>query len=225
MTKASKMEYYEEIKNRYKNTDKNEKSIILDEFCKVCGYNRKYAIRKLSRETRLKPQSRLKIGRPKIYYGRAIETYIQDVWKKTNLICSKRLIVPLKEWLKFYEEEDEVGKLTEEDKKLLRQISPSTIDRLLARYRNRYQKRGLSTTKPGSIIREMIPIKTNQWNESRPGYFEADTVVHCGGSLSGTMAYTIDLVDIAIRRGGDCTKSCIRKRRKGCSRSHSRYRK
>ena len=191
MTKASKKEYYEEIKNRYKESDTETKSTILDEFCKVCGYNRKYAIRKLSIRLQLKTKPSRNIGRPKVYYGKAIEAYIQNVWKKTNLICSKRLIVPLREWLKFYGEENEVDKLTENDKSLLRQISPSTIDRLLASHRSRYQKRGLSTTKPGSIIRTQIPLKTNQWEEVKPGYFKADTVVHCGGSLAGKMAYTI----------------------------------
>lgn len=138
-----------------------------------------------------------KIGRPKIYYSKAIEAYILNVWKTTNLICSKRLKIPVQEWIEFYKENTKEEKLTEEDKKLLRQISPSTIDRLLASHRNRYKKRGLSTTKPGSIIRNQIPIKTNQWEETKPGYFEADTVVHCGGSLAGTVAYTINLVDIA----------------------------
>lgn len=161
MTKASKMEYYEEIRNRYKKSDKDEKGTILDEFCKLCGYNRKYAIRKLSSKTLKKQRSGLKIGRPKIYYSKAIEVYILRVWKATNLICSKRLKVPLEEWLKFYQEEKESDKLTEKEKILIRQISPSTIDRLLGSHRNRYQKRGLSTTKPGTIIREQIAIKTN----------------------------------------------------------------
>jgi len=202
MTKASKMEYYEEIEKRYKKSDKEEKGIILDEFCKICKYNRKYAIRKLNNPPQPleKPATEKPLGRPKKYYSKAIENYILKVWKTTNLICSKRLKVPLVEWIEFYDAEigeDTTYKLTEEDQKLIRQISPSTIDRLLASHRNRYQKRGLSTTKPGSIIRKMIPIKTNQWEEVKPGYFEADTVVHCGSSLSGTMAYTLNLVDIA----------------------------
>ena len=198
MTKASKMEIYEKIELRYKHSDKIEKTKILDEFCEICGYNRKYAIRKLS--CILSPKQMVcdkKIGRPKIYYSKAIEAYILNVWKTTNLICSKRLKIPVQEWIEFYKENTKEEKFTEEDKKLLRQISPSTIDRLLASHRNRYKKRGLSTTKPGSIIRNQIPIKTNQWEETKPGYFEADTVVHCGGSLAGTVAYTINLVDIA----------------------------
>jgi hypothetical protein len=79
----------------------------------------------------------------------------------------------------------------------LLKISPATIDRLLAPVRIQYHKRGRSTTKPGTLLRNQIPIQTNQWNESRPGFIEADTVAHCGESLSGMFIYTIDTVDIA----------------------------
>jgi hypothetical protein len=71
------------------------------------------------------------------------------------------------------------------------------MDRLLSPTRIQYRKRGRSTTKPGTLLRRQIPIKTNQWDESRPGFLEADTVAHCGESLSGMFAYTIDCVDIA----------------------------
>jgi len=79
----------------------------------------------------------------------------------------------------------------------LSRISPATIDRILSPTRVHYKKRGRSTTKPGTLLRNQIPIKTNQWDESRPGFLEADTVAHCGDSLSGMFAYTIDAVDIA----------------------------
>ena len=80
--------------------------------------------------------------------------------------------------------------------KALKKISHATIDRLLNPVRIHYKKRGRSTTKPGSLLRKHIPIRTNQWDESCPGFLEADTVAHCGKSLSGMFAYTIDFVDI-----------------------------
>ena len=79
----------------------------------------------------------------------------------------------------------------------MKTISPATIDRLMQPIRIRYKKRGRSTTKPGTLLRNQIPIQTNQWDERRPGFIEADTVAHCGESLSGVFAYTIDFVDIA----------------------------
>lgn len=73
----------------------------------------------------------------------------------------------------------------------------ATIDRILNPVRIHYKKRGRSTTKPGPLLRKQIPIKTNQWDESRPGFLEADTVAHCGESLCGIFAYTLHCVDIA----------------------------
>jgi hypothetical protein len=79
----------------------------------------------------------------------------------------------------------------------LQRISPATHDRLLSPVRIQYQKRGRATTKPGTLLRKQIPIKTNRWDESRPGFLEADTIAHCGESLSGIFTYTIGCVDIA----------------------------
>jgi hypothetical protein len=60
-----------------------------------------------------------------------------------------------------------------------------------------YAKHGRSTTKPGTLLRRQIPIKTNQWDETRPGFLEADTVAHCGDTTAGTYVNTVDFVDIA----------------------------
>jgi hypothetical protein len=81
-------------------------------------------------------------------------------------------------------------------KKLLR-ISKNTIDRILKPIRIQYTGKGRSTTKPGLLLKHQILIKTNQWDESKPGFLEADTVAHCGNSLAGDFAYTLDAVDIA----------------------------
>lgn len=99
-------------------------------------------------------------------------------------------MIPL--WLPYNNQE--LGELT---KALLLSISASSIDRLLRTHRNRYKKLGLATTKPGSLIRKQIPIKTAQWDESRPGFIEADTVAHCGNSVAGMFVYSLNTVDIA----------------------------
>ena len=79
----------------------------------------------------------------------------------------------------------------------LERISVATIGRLLKPVRSQYKKRGRATTKPGTLLRKQIPLKTNQWDESRPGFLEADTVAHCGDSMAGMFAFTVDCVDIA----------------------------
>jgi hypothetical protein len=76
-------------------------------------------------------------------------------------------------------------------------MSPATIDRLMKPSRSKYNKHGLCTTKPGSIIKKQIPIKTNQWDEQKPGFLEADTVAHCGSSTTGTFISTVNWVDIS----------------------------
>ncbi len=99
-------------------------------------------------------------------------------------------------WLPYYERHFKVS-LPEDIKKRLLSISPATIDRLMIPVRKKCKKLGLATTKPGSILKHHIPVKTNQWNEKRPGFLEADTVAHCGTSVEGMFGYTVNAVDIA----------------------------
>ena len=195
MSPRSKREYVEAILLRYKKACRKEKTTILDEFCAVCGYHRKHAIRLLrgyKRFTRAKPKKR---GRRSHYQGPDIMKPLKKIWLVANLPCSKRLKAILPLWLPGYGQQ--FGTLCPEVTTALLSISPASIDRVLKPVRIEYKKRGRATTKPGTLLRKHIPIKTNQWNESRPGFLEADTVAHCGESLAGMFAYTIDCVDIA----------------------------
>ena len=195
MSPRSKREYIEAVHRRYKEASRSERTIMLNEFCATCGYNRKYAIRLLKGFKRFtKPQPR-KRGRPSFHNREEILTPLKRTWLEANLPCSKRLKAILPLWLPGYNQC--FGKLTTEVNQALLTISPATIDRLLKPVRIQYQKRGRSTTKPGTLLKKQIPIQTTQWDESRPGFIEADTVAHCGDSLSGTFVYTLDIVDIA----------------------------
>lgn len=195
MSKKAKQEYLLTLQERYKKADKEEKKKILDEFCAVCEYNRKYAIRILNCKSKHLRKRQKKRGPKSKYDSAEILDFIIKLWKSTNLICSKRLKAVIKFWLPWYEKE--YGKLSKKNVELLRTISPATIDRLLKKFRSRYNKRGLCTTKPGGILRDLVPIKTDQWNERRPGYVEVDTVAHCGSSVSGSFIFTLNMVDIA----------------------------
>jgi hypothetical protein len=193
----SKREYARAIYQRYKQASRREKKAILDEFCTVCNYHRKHATRVFSGFEKGKDRTKKngKRGRPEIYRLDAVLKPLKKIWLAANLPCSKRLktIVPL--WLKGYQEQ--FGPLDDKIVQKLNSISPATIDRLLDPVRARNTKHGRSTTKPGTLLRKQIPIKTNQWDESRPGFIEADTVAHCGNTLLGMFAYTVDFVDIA----------------------------
>jgi len=169
---------------RYKYATRAQKKNILDEFCTNCGYNRKYAIRLLN-SNKSKPKKVSKRGRKKFYHDPLIAQVLSDIWVATNLACAKRLKAMIPLFLPHYKKYI----LSKEIKEKLLKISPATIDRLMAPSRAKFTKKGLATTKPGSIIKKQIPIKTNQWNETIPGFIEADTVAHCGSTVAGMFVY------------------------------------
>jgi len=194
MGTTTKYEYLRAIRPRYQRATKVQKKMILDEFCTTCKYNRKYAIRLLNTKPTPKIRANLsKRGRKKRYDHPLILDVLWDLWIVTNLPCSKRLkaIIPL--WLPHFNKYI----LPEDVKQKLMFISPATIDRLMMVNRKKYNKRGRATTKPGALLKKRIPIKTNQWDETIPGFLEADTVAHCGDSVAGMFVYTINCVDIA----------------------------
>lgn len=196
MSPRSKKEYAETVQLRYKKATQHEKTIILDEFCATCGYHRKHAIKILKAHKKLKEQKiTKKKGKPPIYHNETICKPLKKIWLKANLPCSKRLKAILPLWLDGYIQV--FGELPTDVTDALLKISSSTIDRLLKPIRADYAMHCRSSTKPGTLLRKQIPIKTNQWNESRPGFLEADTVAHCGTSLSGMFVYTVNFVDIA----------------------------
>jgi hypothetical protein len=195
MSPRSKREYLEETALRYKNASKSQKRIILDEFCLTYGCHRKHAIRLLRRYKRFtRPATRKRGPKPR-YQGEAILKPLKAIWLAANLPCSKRLKPILALWLPGYEQLN--GVLAEDVSQRLLRIGPATIDRLLKPVRVQYKRHAWTTTKPGTLLRNQIPIATNQWDQTRPGFLEADTVAHCGASMGGQFAYTIDCVDIA----------------------------
>lgn len=194
MSKKSRDEYRRTIRQRYSEGNRQEKRTILDEFCEVCGYNRKYAIRILNQGVRIKRTG--KPGRPQEYDDPIIMEVLLRIWRVMNLPCSRRLKKGIPLWLPFYEKHYHTVLSIEIKEKLL-SISHATIDRLMAYRKATFSKLGLATTKPGSILKSHIPINTNQWDETRPGYLEADTVAHCGTSVAGSFVYTVNMVDIA----------------------------
>jgi len=140
----------------------------------------------------LPSQNQKKRGKPSVYNNSSVIEPLKRIWLTANLPCSKRpkVIIPL--WLPSYAKE--FGGLSLDAPKALRKISAPTIDRLLEPARVKYRGRGRTTTKPGTLLRKQIPIRTNQWDESRPGFLEADTSTHCGESLLGDFVYTVNSV-------------------------------
>lgn len=197
MSPQSKNEYLNTIWLRYKKaSSKTQKSKILDELCINCHFNRKYAIRRLSnfkiirrQKTKNKPGPKPKYLQPEFL------AVLKEIWITANLPCSKRLKAILPIWLPAYQQE--FGSLKFEILKKLSKISPASIDRVLRPIKHLYRGKGRSATKPGLLLKQHIPVQTNQWNEKRPGFLETDTLMHCGNSLEGHYAVSTTAVDIA----------------------------
>ena len=194
MSPVSRRESVQAIVERYPAAERVEKSRILDEFCRICGDHRKHAIATL-RQARTPKSGRRKPGSVSRYCRPEILAALYRVWQTAHYPCSKRLKAILGHWIRPYEHT--FGVLPLWVKQALATISPATIDRLLTHERLRVKRKGFSTTKPGTLLKQHIPIKTNQWDEQRPGFLEADTVAHCGDSMAGLFVFTVDITDIA----------------------------
>ena len=194
MTPAAKRELLKALRPRYLKASKAGKSRILDEFVAATGYHRKYAIQLLKNGP---PARRVRQGgTPSPYTGDVVAALVQ-VWEASGYLCSKRLHPFMDEWLDILERHNELV-FAPRIKALLCQMSPATIDRKLQRARaQRGRQRGLSTTKPGTLLKDAIPIRTfADWNEQQPGFVEVDLVAHCGDTTAGTYLNTLCLVDI-----------------------------
>lgn len=187
----SRREYLTAIRQRYSEATKEEKGQILQEFCEVCKYHRKHAIRLLNQQKR-GPIKRP--GRKPIYHSAEFTKALKRIWLATDQMCSKKLVVAIPLWLPFYEGTYE--RLSAKTIALLSSISAATIDRLLAKARALTRPKGLGGTKPGSLLRNQIPIRTHNWDITQPGFMEADTVAHCGNSLAGDFIWSLTLTDI-----------------------------
>lgn len=194
MSQKSKKEMIEAIWPRYLKADKAEKNRILDEFIAVTGYHRKYAIRVLLHGPRPIPKKRN--GRRKVYDGEVVVA-LEQIWEICGRICSKRLKPFLPEIMTKLEQFGEI-KLSPETRKLVLGMSRATIDRCLKKARYKNDLRGLSTTKPGTLLKSAIPIRTfTPWDEEKPGFVEIDLVAHCGNSTDGIYLNTLTATDIA----------------------------
>jgi hypothetical protein len=193
MSHRSKRELADAIRSRYLKASKAEKQQILDEFVSATGYHRKYAIRLLRHGT--SSGRKKKRGRSKKYTGEVVVALIQ-IWEVCGRICSKRLKPFLPEMVQILEIHNELH-LSEETKALLFEMSCATIDRRLQKERFE-SPRGLSTTKPGTLLKKAIPVRTyTPWDEEKPGFEEIDLVAHCGESVEGQYLFTLTSTDIA----------------------------
>jgi hypothetical protein len=191
MSKELKNDWLPKLQARYLRRNREGKSRMLDELCDDYQYERKYAI-KLLNGGLAAASGKVPPG-PERRYGE-IQAVVQYIWLTAEQPCGKRLVPILRQWLPYYERRFE--RLRRGRRQLVGQISAATLDRLLAPARAEHVRRGRCGTKPGSLLRSEIPIRTGTWDLSRPGYLEADSVAHCGGSLAGEFIWSLTYTDI-----------------------------
>ena len=196
MSLKSKCELLEVVRPRYLKASKVEKQKILDEFTSATGYHRKHAIRVLKNQVQVQNHLKGKTKTYKTIYGGEVVQALEQIWEIYGHICSKRLQPFLPEAIKVLERCKEI-ELPQATKELLLKISSASIDRCLRTIRIK-SPHGLSTTKPGSLLKNLIPVRTfTEWDEERPGFMEIDLVAHCGNTTQGQYLNTLTCTDIS----------------------------
>ena len=181
------------IREKYRQSSWKEKNKVLNEFVAATGYQRKYAIQLLNEKRITSPLSgRRKIG---LKYDQAVQIALITVWHAANRICAKRLVPFLPELVSTLERHGRLS-ITPSIRTRLISISAATADRLLKTKRQKLGK-GICTTRPGSLLKRQIKVRTfNDWNEATPGFMEGDLVAHCGDNQGGSFLNTFVLTDI-----------------------------
>ena len=191
---------------RYRKASKKDKGRLLDEFVALTGYHRWYAVGllrghgkaiRVGRRVRLEGDVGLSLRwRRQRKYDVCVAEPLRKVWAIMDYICGKRLAAILPEVIAVLERHREIA-LAPTVRQKLCSISAASIDRLLAPERRRFSLRGRSGTKPGTLLKHQIPIRTfAEWNEKRPGFVEIDLVGHDGGLAQGDFCQTLDVTDV-----------------------------
>jgi hypothetical protein len=183
------------VATRYRRADKSGKGRILDELCATTGWHRNHA-RKALAQACTPRIVRPRVPRPPKYGPKVVAALI-FCWAVLGMPAGKRLAPILPELVGVLRRFDELD-IDDDTAALLASMSAATIDRRLAPERKKHELRGRSHTKPGSLLKSQIPIRTwADWDDAQPGFVEIDLVGHEGGNASGEHAYTLTVTDIA----------------------------
>jgi hypothetical protein len=180
-------------RRRYRESDRAGRSGLLDEFCRMSGYHRKYAIALLGQAHEQAAERPRRRGST---YSRKALRVIEAIWKAAGCPWSVRLKALLPLWLPWAR--SHIEGITDDVAQQVLSISARQIDRRLAGKKRRWKRRCYGRTKPGTLLKHQIPVHTGPWDVSGPGYAEVDLVSHSGPSASGEFGYTLNLTDVYL---------------------------
>jgi hypothetical protein len=192
MNRTTRMGVLEKLRRRYTTAGAEHKRKLLDQAVQLLGYHRKAAIRALRRQAAERGPLIL-TGRPVKYEPSLLGPWLKPIWRATDYACGRRLVAMLPEWIPAYEQHER--RMPGEVREKLLLASGRTLDRLLEPLRA--QGTGRSLTRPGTLLRQQIPIRGSFWEEGKAGWLEVDTVALCGGSVAGEFVWMVDGVDYA----------------------------
>jgi len=192
MSQGTRTEVLNKLRRRYQSAGAEHKGKLLDQAQELLGYHRKSAIRALG-AVPVVGGPRIVTGRPVAYEPGQLLPWLRPIWQATDYACGRRLAAMLPEWIPAYEQHER--RMPGEVREKLLLASGRTLDRLLAPLRG--QGAGRSLTRPGTLLRQQIPIRGSMWEEGKAGWMEVDTVALCGGSVAGEFVWMVDGVDYA----------------------------
>lgn len=192
MTPAARREYVRTIRPRYTLAPASAKPQILDEFCATTGYHRKYAIALLNHPPATHPGELVHRDRAPTYSEETI-ALLAAIWEAAGYPWSSRLEALLPLWLPWARRYFPLSPTIERQ---LRKMSPRTMDRRLQARKRRVRHRLYGRTNPGTLLKHHIPIRTEPWDVTTPGFTEIDLVSHSGNSADGEFLQTLNLTDI-----------------------------
>jgi hypothetical protein len=204
----AKKEVIEKQKKKYRKLTKKAKSAVIDSVVMTTGLSRDRASRLLSGKYELVSKKKIRTRTGKYSNPEFVKALIK-MWYFMDNICSRRMVAGLPDMLDALTKFNEIN-FSQEITMMLKSISKSAIDRLLKPTRKKFELKGKSTTKPGSLLKKDITIRTaDQWDDKKPGFVEIDLVAHCGETTSGEYINTLTVTDVCT--GWTVTKSVINK--------------
>ena len=192
MSAGTRDEVLGKLRRRYQGAGQPHRKKLIDQAVEMLGYHRKSAIRALA-SVEPRQAARARTGRPARYDPGELTPWLRPIWQGTDFACGRRLQAMLPEWIPAFEAHER--SMPGDVRERLLEASARTLDRLLGPLRAHASRRSL--TRPGSLLRQQIPIRGSVWEEGKAGWLEVDTVALCGGSASGEYVWMLDGVDYA----------------------------